>query len=208
MAPRGPQWALCPLQSQRALGVPGAVLLLPGTPQRISQQPFSASPGAPLCPHCALVSLQWRRHKAPSTRGGEPSSTPVIARKLADVPRLLPPQTPRSISVCAPEAAAFSPNVPRVPKNVQTQAPDPTVPAGLPVDSSSQSARASEGWCREEGLPPKRGRVSPVGRGGKERGWKLTLAECQLCPKHFVCCHKPQGGWFPTLEKLLPGEVQ
>lgn len=123
LAPRGPQWALCPLQSRMALGVPGAVLLLPVTPQRISQEPLRVSPGAPLCPHCALVSLQWRPRKAPSTCGGEPSNTPVIARKLPDVPRLLPPQTPHSISACAQEDAVFPPHVPHVPENVPTLGP-------------------------------------------------------------------------------------
>ena len=74
MAPRGPQWALCPLQSRMALGVPGAVLLLPVTPQGISQQPFSASPEAPLCPHCALVLSSGDPVRPPALMVGSPAT--------------------------------------------------------------------------------------------------------------------------------------
>ena len=84
---------------------------------------FQCVPRGPLVSSLCPSTLQWRPRKAPSTHGGEPSNTPVIARKLPDVPRLLPPQTPHSISACAQEAAVFPPNVLHVPKNVLTQGP-------------------------------------------------------------------------------------
>lgn len=176
MVPKGPQWALRPRGPSEC---PGVCFCSQWHPRE-----FPSS--LPVCPqqlllysYCALVSLQWRPCKAPSPQGVESQEHSGNCQEGPSVPRLL--QTPHSgplvISQPVPRSAWCSP--PKVPacseECASTWPQHPTVPAGLPVDSNSQSASASSPEesllsLHSLGLPTSGERASPVGRGGEGDG--------------------------------------
>ena len=177
MVPRGPQWASrprVPSDAQVCASAPSDTPeSFPVTFQRVPSSSYS---------YCALVSLQWRPFKAPSPQGGECQEHPSNCQEGPSVPTLL--QTPHSGPLVIPQPVPRSTWCPpaEVPACSQERASTwpqhPTVPAGSLVDSNSQIASASSGWCPEEallslhspGLPTSGERASPVGRGGEGEG--------------------------------------
>lgn len=139
----------------------------------------------PSSSYCILTVLWYLSSgdpvRPPALRVGNPRRTLGTVRKAPVCPGCSTTHCshsgPLMISQPVPRSAWCSP--PKVPacseECASTWPQHPTVPAGLPVDSNSQSASASSPEesllsLHSPGLPTSGERASPVGRGGEGEG--------------------------------------